>query len=392
MISVGVIGYGSRMSSLIRKVFREVTRDFHIVGIIDPDEKGARDRLDPNELEHVVFYSSLDEMVRKGKLDAIMIGTRCNLHAEYAVQASKYNLPLFLEKPVAISMKQATELERAFEKSACQVLVSLPLRVSPLCEITQTFIQGGSIGSPEHIMSFNYVPYGTMYWEKEYRNFSITQGLFIQKATHDFDYMIYLMGSPIVRVAAMANYGRIFGGDKPSGLVCSRCDEATTCLESPQNRTRNSTTGSKDDHPCVFSIECGSPDSGMNEDCSSALVQFSSGAHGTYTQVFFSRRDAASRGSRISGYRGTLSFDWYKNKLTYVRHHAPFSDTVRANEGKSHFGGDYELAVNFVGMIEGRPKSNADIWAGLQSVYTCLAAKKSLETGKFVSVRQVGQS
>jgi hypothetical protein len=32
------------------------------------------------------------------------------------------------------------------------------------------------------------------------------------------------------------------------------------------------------------------------------------------------------------------------------------------------------------------------IWTGIQSVYACLAAKESAETGRMVKVRQVGQS
>ncbi len=57
----------------------------------------------------------------------------------------------------------------------------------------------------------------------------------------------------------------------------------------------------------------------------------------------------------------------------------------------SHFGGDQEPAYNFLDMIKNGAESNADIWAGLQSVYACLAAKESLQTGRFVTVRQVGQ-
>jgi len=246
------------------------------------------------------------------------------------------------------------------------------------------------VGEPVHVAALNYVPYGTTYWERPYRNYAITQGLFLQKATHDLDYLMYLMDSPIVRVAAMATWGHVFGGTKAAGLVCSECDEQETCLESPQNRRRNQTTGRYEDHPCVYSVDCGSPETGWNEDCSSALVEFASGAHGVYTQVFYARRDAATRGATVSGYMGTVSFDWYTNELRRIRHHAPFSATERAGEGASHFGGDMELAYDFIGVIRGRSRSRTPIETGLQSVYACLAAKESAATGEFVAVRQVG--
>jgi len=56
----------------------------------------------------------------------------------------------------------------------------------------------------------------------------------------------------------------------------------------------------------------------------------------------------------------------------------------------SHFGGDTELSLDFVGLIRGTCKSRTPIEAGIQSVYACLAARESALTGRFVKVRQVG--
>jgi len=392
MLRIGVVGYGLRISTFVKSCLREVQPDIRISGIVDTNEEVALSRLAECDQRDTKFYKDLQEMVINCKLDAILIGTSCNMHTPYAIEASKYDIPIFLEKPVAVSMKQALELEEAFENAKCEVLVSFPLRVSPLCQETWKFIQNDSIGHPEHIDAVNYVPYGTVYWDiATYRNFAITQGLFLQKATHDFDYMAYLMKSKIVRVGAMWNRGRIFGGKRPSGLRCSKCEETACCLESPQNRKKNGSGWTTEDHECVFNVDCGSPEQGMNEDCSSAIVEFASGAHGVYSQIFFSRRDAAKRGAVISGYHGTLSFDWYKNEARLVRHHAPFSDVISADSNLAHFGGDQELARNFIAMVQGKERPKATIWEGIQSVYTCLAAKESAEKGNFIKVRQVGE-
>lgn len=391
MIRLGVAGFGSRISGVINHIIRPLEPDLRVVAVVDPDEKGARGRMADCDKSDAVFYKNLDQMVRKARLDALAVGTRCNLHTPFAIQASKYDLPMYLEKPVAIDMAQATALEKAFAKTRCEVVVSFPLRVSPLCVRAREYIETRSVGEPIHVDAVNYVPYGTCYWEAEYRNYKITQGLFLQKATHDFDYISFLMGSPIVRVAAMATWQKVFGGKKRAGLTCFKCGERDKCLESPENRRRNGLAGHANDHPCLYSGDCGSIETGTNEDCSSALVEFASGAHGVYSQVFFSRREAGARGATVSGYMGTLSFDWYKNSLTRVSHHQPFVMTERAAEGMSHFGGDAELAHDFLGVIRGKARSRTPIEAGIQSVYACLAAKQSSLTGKFVKVRQVGQ-
>ena len=128
----------------------------------------------------------------------------------------------------------------------------------------------------------------------------------------------------------------------------------------------------------------------FSAECSHTAL-FANGAKGVYTQVFYSRRDAAARGAKVSGYHGTVEFDWYTNEMKWVRHHVPFSDTTRGAEGMGHFGGDDALAANFLDLIQGNAESKTPIETGVQSAYTCLAAKESAETGQFVEVRQVGQ-
>lgn len=391
MIKLGVVGLGGRIRHVINRVLKTLAEDVHVVGVVDPDREGARARLDEADRNDVVFYDDLDSMVRKGGLDGLAVGTRCNLHAPYAIQAAAYDLPLFLEKPVAIDMDQAVALKKAFSNSRCPVVVGFPLRVSPVCELTAESIRAGFAGRPEHILAVNYVSYGTGYFGGPYRNNKVTHGLLLQKATHDLDYMMYLMDSPIVRVAAMASYGRVFGGDKPPGLRCSACDEADTCPESPANRRKSGNPDAKD-HLCVFGSDLGTPETFMNEDADNVLVQFANGAQGSYTQVFFARRDSNARGATITGYKGTLSFDFHSGECRRVHHHRPFTETVRAQDtsGGGHFGGDHELASDFLDLIRGKIRtSRTPIETGLRSVYTCLAARESSLTDKFVEVRPV---
>lgn len=389
MIRLGVIGYGRRIHGVINNSLRSIDPDLRVTAVVDPDKEGVRQRMDPRDRD-ATFYRDVSTLLRQGSIDALAIGTRCNLHTRYAMAVAQSDLPLFLEKPVAINLRQAAALEKTYANARCPVVVSFPLRVSPLCELARQYVEDGAVGKPVHIAATNYVPYGTGYWEAPYRDFAITGGLFLQKATHDLDYLMYLMGEPIVRIAAMATRGRVFGGQKKE-RYCSQCDEQHTCLESPKNRKRNGTSGSHVDHLCVFSKKCGNASDGtLNEDCSSALLEFASGAHGVYTQVFYARRDAGRRGAIISGYDGTVDFDWFRGDLRRIRHHAPFSATESASGTASHFGGDLELARDFIDLIQGRIRtSRTPIATGIQSAYACLAARESAQKNRYISVRQV---
>jgi predicted dehydrogenase len=107
---LGVIGYGGRARGLIQNIFKKVELELKICGVIDPDRERVAKLLRENGDDQARFYDSLEELVIRGKPDGLLIGTRCNLHTPYAIEAAQYRIPLFLEKPVAINMEQALAL------------------------------------------------------------------------------------------------------------------------------------------------------------------------------------------------------------------------------------------------------------------------------------------
>ena len=120
-------------------------------------------------------------------------------------------------------------------------------------------------------------------------------------------------------------------------------------------------------------------------------MRFASGAHGTYTQVFFTKRDAHRRGAVVSGYQGTIEFDFYRSDYREVRHQDCFTEHGHLDAGEGgHHGGDANLLGDFFALARDGTPPRADLRCGLMSVYTSLAAKESAATGRFVDVRQVG--
>ena len=88
MIRLGVVGYGNRISGILADAFCEVEPNVRIVGVVDPDEAGVRQRLAECDKKDVVFYKNLKQMVERAKLDGLVIGTRCHQHGPLAIQAA----------------------------------------------------------------------------------------------------------------------------------------------------------------------------------------------------------------------------------------------------------------------------------------------------------------
>ena len=385
-LQLGVIGLGRRAASLLT-VFSRIHSGLRIGAVADPDRDGARRRLRDAELPErdTAFFTDVDEMLHHaGDLDALLIGTRCNIHTPMAVRAASTGLPLYLEKPVAISHGQIAALRDAYRGREKSVVVSFPMRMTPLFSAVMEVVESGRLGTVNQVQAFNYVPYGGTYYSlPTYREFDVTGGMWLQKATHDFDYVNALLGVPTAVSAVMTRMA--YGGDMPHGLRCSGCDRADTCPESPAGIARRGDDGGvgTGDHLCVFG------DGIELQDAGAALLSYQSGAHASYTQNFLSRRTAGSRGATITGYRATLSFDWYTETVTVTDHHRDRVDSFRVRATTGHLGGDEALARNFVDLCLGRDDSRTDLAAGLLSAAMCLAARESAHSQRWMPVGDV---
>ena len=379
MLRLGVIGYGGRIRGIINGL-RAFGEEFSIAAIADPRGPQLKEELE--ELKDTAVYGDADAMLDGEELDGALIGTRCSLHTPMAVKVAARGLPLFLEKPVATSLEQVRALDEAFRNYPSEVVVSFPLRLTSLALTAKEIIDSGRLGTIEHVQAWNNVPYGWCYYGAWYRDYNETGGLFLQKATHDLDYISFLLDSQPKSVCAM-NSQRVYGGDKPEELTCDDCAEQETCIESPYNlfyRRAQTPKVQPSGHQCMFS------ESIKNEDSGNAIVEFESGVQACYSQNFFARNKAGARGARLFGYHGTVEFDWYTGEVRVMEHHSPRVDTIRFEGGGSHFGGDTELCHDFLRIVQGTGHSRSPIEAGIISAATCLRARESAATRTFQEV------
>ncbi|MGE6230794.1 Gfo/Idh/MocA family protein [Paenibacillus chitinolyticus] len=375
-MNLGIIGYGDRISHVASEIMKQ-DPDCKITAITDIRLEELREQFREKGREDISFYTSADEMLDSERLDGVLIGTRCSLHTPMALKVLSRHLPLYLEKPVATTMEDLLRLKQGYEASRSPVVVSFPLRVTSIVDFVREIIDSGKIGTVEHVQAVNNVPYGAVYYQNWYRDEAETGGLFLQKATHDFDYINSVLRLAPTDVAAMTSK-QIFKGTKPAGLKCTDCEEKRTCPDS--------TAFPSKDIPETWEYCLYAEDTG-NEDSGSALIRYESGMHVSYSQNFFARRGAASRGARFLGYKGTVEFDFYTNRVQVFMHHTPRVETYEIGAGDNHFGGDSALAANFAGLMRGAASSVATMDDGLLSALMCVQARESAASGTFRPIR-----
>lgn len=377
MLNIAVIGYGGRINSVVSDLVK--TGKVKLAAVMDIDNDAVKKNyIDKNGFEGVRYYTDADEMLTKERPDGVLIGTRCSTHTHYALLVAKYSIPMFLEKPVCTTYEDLERL-RTIPHMNDKTVVSFPLRMSQLVEYVKGIVDSGKLGRIEHVQAYNNVPYARGYYHKWYRDESETGGLFLQKATHDLDYINYILGFRPVRVCAMTSK-QIFKGDKPAGLKCADCPDADSCPESPANVLKVDSSRQPGEY-CCFAVDTG------NEDSGSAIIEYDTGMHVVYSQDFIVRNSAGKRGARLIGYKGTLEFDWYSDVVTVYNHmqnsveHHTLAKTL-----EGHFGGDAVLERNFIAVMEGRERSVAPLSDGILSAELCLAARRSAKEHVFVDI------
>lgn len=387
---IGFIGFGHRLGDLWN-LFNRQARDFDPVAIYDlrSKEELRQHLIDHNiDPDKMTYYASADEMLEKADLDGVIIASHCNSHTDYAIKVINKNIPLYLEKPVCVNYEQFNRLREAGKGKEDNVIVSFPLRVTPLVTQTKEIIAQGKIGVPNFCESWNYPSYGDVYYREWYRQENIIHGLWLQKATHDFDYVNHILGYEPKMICAM-NQKQVFKGDMPENLYCVDCDKFEECPQAPYKRyiernelERIPARGDRETFPfkCQFAKDTG------NEDGGCSIIRYDTGMIASYSQCFFARNQAGSRGCRIVGYDGTVEFDWKDEKVVYYSHRRPIVETIDCKSGAGHGGGDDMLVDSFIHMVRGNGKPVANLTDGLKSVYMCLKAIDSCKNNQFMEI------
>ena len=377
--NIGFIGYGLRSRTMM-KAFAAIEADIRVRVITDPRAEQIRtETADDARFADTIYVENADALLKQGGLDGVFVGTRCSLHADFAAKVLDSGIPLYLEKPVCINEAQYASLRAAAEGKTDRAVVSFPLRVSPLVQEMKRIVDSGLIGKLTMVQAINNVPYGSVYYHSWYRDPQETGGLFLQKATHDVDYIAYLTGE--TPVDAFARTTKLhYKGNKPAGLHCPDCAEYFTCRESSyvvKHILKEEVTGDA----CCFAVDTG------NEDGASAIFTLPGGAIVSYSQNFVVKKGAARRGCRLIGTDASVEFDFYTGEIREDRYDLPQTVThVFRADAHSHFGGDEALALEFMGLMNGK-KPESDLLAGLNSAAVCLAAKRSSESGWLEPVR-----
>jgi predicted dehydrogenase/threonine dehydrogenase-like Zn-dependent dehydrogenase len=138
-------------------------------------------------------------LIAADDVDAVVIATRHDSHATYAVRALEYGKHVLVEKPLAITTHQLDAIVAAWEAAATraprpQLLVGFNRRFAPLVQRMRALL-GGMREPKSLIATVNAGAVPAAHWTHDP---GVGGGRIIGEACHFVDLMRYLAGAPIV--------------------------------------------------------------------------------------------------------------------------------------------------------------------------------------------------
>lgn len=95
----------------------------------------------------VQTYSTLEGFLQDDKeTDVVVIATPNGLHYEHAVRCLKAGKNIFIEKPIALNLKDAEEILAIAKEKGLRVFSSMQLRFSPVVQYVKKLIENNSLG------------------------------------------------------------------------------------------------------------------------------------------------------------------------------------------------------------------------------------------------------
>ena len=171
-----------------------------------PDAAERAERLLP---EGVAVVGDHRDLLECG-LDAVVLTTPDDTHEELACFFLEAGIPVYLEKPLAITIESADRILATARRTGTRLYVGHNMRHMEVVRLLKSIIDSGRIGELKAIWCRHFVGNGGDYyfrdWHAERRHVT---GLLLQKAAHDIDVMSWLAASEVNSRATDTNSLRL---------------------------------------------------------------------------------------------------------------------------------------------------------------------------------------
>ncbi|MFH0887167.1 MAG: bi-domain-containing oxidoreductase, partial [bacterium] len=195
-IGIGLIGAGLHATTSMLPELKKM-KGIDLLGIADA--QGFKGEHVGKKYGFKYCVSDYKELLQDDKIDAVLIATRHNLHAEMVIRSLQAGKHVFVEKPLAMNVDEVKDIAKAVMNSKQQLMVGFNRRFAPHSIIAKKFLDNAS-----NMVINCRVNAGAVPADSWVHDSAEGGGRVVGEVCHFVDLMQYLSGAMPVQVFAQS--------------------------------------------------------------------------------------------------------------------------------------------------------------------------------------------
>ena len=192
-IKVALAGLG-RIGKIHLKNLCRNFPEIEVIAVMDVfDESKAI----ADEYNIPVFVKDFDQLLAVEGVDAVVICSPTDTHADYVIKAAKAGKQIFCEKPLDLSLDRVQDVLQIVNDCGVKLMLGFNRRFDPEFKKIRQLVINDAIGEPQivKITSRDPGPPPVSY-------IKVSGGMFLDMTIHDFDMARYISGKQVKEVYA----------------------------------------------------------------------------------------------------------------------------------------------------------------------------------------------
>ena len=195
MINVAVAGLGR-----IGKIhLKNLVRNFSEIRVVATMDVFDESKAIADKFNVPVFVKTFDELLAVPDLDAVVICSPTDTHADYVVKAARAGKQIFCEKPLDLSLERVREVLEVVKETGVSLMLGFNRRFDPEFKKIKALVESDAVGDPQIIKITSRDP-----GPPPLSYIKVSGGMFLDMTIHDFDMARYISGKKVKEVFARA--------------------------------------------------------------------------------------------------------------------------------------------------------------------------------------------
>jgi predicted dehydrogenase len=194
-VNIGILGIAHGHVGMYCDVWKDMRSDVRLSAIWDHDRFRAGASA---EKYSMAVEPSVESLLRRGDVDAVVIGAETSMHADLVEQAAAAGKHIVLQKPLALTIAEADRIVAAVEKSGVRFTLAWQMRTDPQNLKMRQLVQDGTLGKifmlrRRHGLSTHTWPDFENSWHVKPE---LNRGMWADDAAHAIDFIYWMLGEP----------------------------------------------------------------------------------------------------------------------------------------------------------------------------------------------------